>query len=148
MTEVALEALAVPCTVDVPSGILILSIRAFEEIVREEAVAVAGPDGLVDGLAVNACGFGAGVCFEVVGDATGGDEAFFAKRTTDGGALVGTGMHVLPSMCLARMIFPRGGKEVIPFSVHWRSQTFAYMVCSSAPNDQQRPCAVPWPSHC
>jgi len=67
----------------------------FEEVLGDEAVGIYGADEVVDSLAVDVCGVGAGSSFEVVSYACCGDEASFAEWAGYGGALVDAGLEVI-----------------------------------------------------
>lgn len=67
----------------------------FEEVVRDDAVAVTLPQGAEDGFAVDAGSVRAGAGLEVVRDAAGGGEGSLAEGAGDIGASMGAGVEVL-----------------------------------------------------
>jgi len=92
----------------------------FEEVLGDEAVGVFGADEVVDGLAVDVGGVGAGSGFEVVGYTGCADEAAFAEGTGDGCALVDARLEVhFKVIGTVEALFAR--RTVVgpmPFSIH------------------------------
>ena len=74
VTKIALEAQAVPGVVDHPCVSLPL-----QEVLRDDAVSIALPQGFENALAVDMRCLGAGASFEMVRDAAGGGKALLAE---------------------------------------------------------------------
>jgi hypothetical protein len=90
---------------------------------------------VIDLVAVEGSGLCAAAVFNVSGDTRGGDELAGAEGAGDGGAAVGSGVH---------MLFPineRGGerRDELPFGGYLHYRTYDGSPDSSAPNVHERP---------
>lgn len=96
VTDVALEARAVPGRVWIPGGVAdAVGMAPFDQAFGNDAVGVALTESAMDEVAVNVLCVGARGSLEMMRDARSGGKGTFAKRTNNGRSLMDAGFHVL-----------------------------------------------------
>jgi hypothetical protein len=99
VAQVALPGDAVPGLVGNRHCGAIRVTMPLQLTVGEHVVVVSGSDGSPDGFAIHVLCFGAGVGFQVMGDAAGGGEAGFTERARKLGTAMGARVEVLWGQC-------------------------------------------------